>query len=305
MTEAEIEELITAFVEAARRDRDAGFDGVDLFAGYNCLIDQFWSPITNKRTDQWGGSFENRLRFTVEVASRIRKMAGDGFIIGMTISGGEPYPGGIDLDGKKEIIGWLDQRGLIDYYSVGVGSYLNQFSKIVPSFHFPMLLGRDDAAELKSVVKHAKITMEARVKNPVNAEKVLSEGKSDLVSIVRGQIADPHLANKAKAGRAEDIRPCISCNQLCIGRRMRDYHISCLVNPSVSRETAWDGDIAEADRKAEGTCWWSVAARPGSKLPGHSPSAATRCGWSRRRPNSAASSVWPPASRNAAKSASC
>lgn len=249
MTEAEIEELITAFVEAARRDRDAGFDGVDLFAGYNCLIDQFWSPVTNKRTDRWGGSLENRLRFTVEVASRIRKMAGDGFIVGMTISGGEPYAGGIDLEAKKEIVGWLDQRGLIDYYSVGVGSYLNQFSKIVPSFHFPMLLGRDDAAELKLVVKHAKITMEARVKNPVNAEKVLSEGKSDLVSIVRGQIADPHLANKAKAGRAEDIRPCISCNQLCIGRRMRDYHISCLVNPSVSRETAWDGDIARPTDK--------------------------------------------------------
>ena len=112
MTEAEVEELIAAFVEAARRDRDAGFDGVDLFAGYNCLIDQFWSPLTNKRTDRWGGSLENRLRFTVEVASRIRKMAGDDFIIGMTISGGEPYPGGLSLADKQEIVSWLDQRGL-------------------------------------------------------------------------------------------------------------------------------------------------------------------------------------------------
>ncbi len=249
MTEAEIEELIEAFVEAARRDRDAGFDGVDLFAGYNCLIDQFWSPLTNKRTDRWGGSLENRLRFTVEVASRIRKMAGDDFIIGMTISGGELYPGGVSLEGKQEIVSWLDQRGLVDYYSVGTGSYLNQFSKIVPSFHFNMLLGRDDAAAFKSVVKHARVTMDARVKTPANAEKVLSEGKSDLVSIVRGQIADPHLANKAKEGRAEDIRPCISCNQLCIGRRFRDYYISCLVNPSVSREHQWDGDTIERAQK--------------------------------------------------------
>lgn len=249
MTGAEIEELIAAFVEAARRDRDAGFDGVDLFAGYNCLIDQFWSPLTNKRADKWGGSLENRLRFTVEVASRIRKMAGEDFIIGMTISGGEPYPGGVSLEGKQEIVSWLDQRGLVDYYSVGTGSYLNQFSKIVPSFHFNMLLARDDAAAFKSVVKHARVTMEARVKTPANAEKVLAEGKCDLVSIVRGQIADPHLANKAKEGRAEDIRPCISCNQLCIGRRFRDYYISCLVNPSVSREHQWDGDTIERANK--------------------------------------------------------
>ena len=242
MTEAEIEELIASFIDQARRDRDGGFDGVDLFAGYNCLIDQFWSPITNKRTDQWGGPLENRLRFAVRVIEGIRKALGQDFIIGMTISGAEPYPGGLDMAAKQEIITWLDDRGLVDYFSVGTGSYLNQFGKIVPSFHYAMLLGRDDAAAFKSVVKHARVTMEARVKTPANAETVLAGGKCDLVSIVRGQIADPHLANKAREGRAEDIRPCISCNQLCLGRRLRDYYISCLANPSVSRETQWDGD---------------------------------------------------------------
>ena len=115
-----------------------------------------------------------------------------------------------------------------------------------------MFLGRDDAAAFKQVVKHAKVTMEARVKTPANAEAVLSEGKSDLVSIVRGQIADPHLANKAKEGRAEDIRPCISCNQLCIGRRFRDYWISCLINPSVAREHEWDGDRIAPAPEAQG-----------------------------------------------------
>jgi 2,4-dienoyl-CoA reductase-like NADH-dependent reductase (Old Yellow Enzyme family) len=249
MTAAEIEELLESFVAAARRDRDAGFDGVDLFAGYNCLIDQFWSPLTNKRTDQWGGTLENRVRFAAELCRRIRRMAGEDFIIGMTISGGEPYPGGLSLADKQEIVAWLDARGLVDYFSVGTGSYLNQFSKIVPSFHFAMLLGKDDAAAFRQVVKHAKITMEARVKTPANAELVLSEGKSDLVSVVRGQIADPHFANKARDGRPEDIRPCISCNQLCIGRRMRDYYISCLINPSVSREYQWDGDRIAAAKQ--------------------------------------------------------
>ncbi|MEZ5923707.1 MAG: FAD-dependent oxidoreductase [Hyphomicrobiaceae bacterium] len=248
MSEAEIEELIAAFIEQARRDRDSGFDGVDLFAGYNCLIDQFWSPITNRRSDQWGGSLENRLRFSVRIAEGIRKMAGDDFIVGMTISGPEPYPGGLSTENKQEIVSWLDARGLIDYYSVGTGSYLNQFSKIVPSFHFPLLVGRDDTAAIKAVAKHAKVTMEARIKAPFNAEKVLKEGQCDLVSIVRGQIADPHMVNKAKEGRSEDIRPCISCNQLCIGRRMRDYWISCLVNPSVARESKWDGDKLKSSK---------------------------------------------------------
>jgi NADPH-dependent 2,4-dienoyl-CoA reductase/sulfur reductase-like enzyme len=164
----------------------------------------------------------------------------------MTISGAEPYPGGLTIGDKQEIISYLDSRGLVDYFSCGTGSYLNQSFKIVPSFHFGMMFGAADAAKFKEVVRQAKVTTEARVKNPVNAEKVLSEGMADLVSIVRGQIADPHLATKAKEGRAEDIRPCISCNQLCIGRRFRDYWVSCLVNPSVAREHEWDGDSAPA-----------------------------------------------------------
>lgn len=249
MTEAEIEELMEAFVQAARRDRQAGFDGVDLFAGYGALIDQFWSPISNRRDDRWGGSLENRLRFAVELCGRVRKMAGEDFIIGMTVSGAEPVPGGLTIADKQEIAAYLDSRGLVDYFSVGTGSYLNQLMKIVPSFHFPMFLGTDDAAHYKQAVKHALVTAEARIKTPANAEKVLSEGKADLVSIVRGQIADPHLVNKAREGRPEDIRPCISCNQLCIGRRFRDYWASCLVNPSVAREHEWDGDSAPRAEK--------------------------------------------------------
>nr|MCH9663116.1 FAD-dependent oxidoreductase [Gammaproteobacteria bacterium] len=242
MREAEIEEIIEAFVSAARRDKDAGFDGVEVYAAYNCLTDQFWSPITNKRTDKWGGSLENRLRFAVEVLQRIRKMAGDDFIIGMTVSGAEPVPGGLAIEDKQEILAYLDERGLIDYVSCGTGSYLHDFSRIVPSFHFGMKLGVPDAAAYKQVLRHALVTAESRIKTPGNAEDVLAQGHSDLVSIVRAQIADPHLVNKAREGRPEDIRPCISCNQLCIGRRMRDYWASCLVNPSVARETEWNGD---------------------------------------------------------------
>ena len=242
MSDVEIEELIEAFVSAARRDKEAGFDGVDIFAGYNYLTDQFWSPVTNKRTDKWGGSLQNRVRFAVEVLSRIRDMAGEDFIIGMTVSGAEPLAGGLSLDDKKEILAYLDERGLMDYVSCGTGSYLYDFGKIVPSFHYGMKLGVSDAAAFKSVVKNALVTAESRIKTPENAEEVLFSGQADLVSIVRGQIADPHWVNKAMAGNRDDIRPCISCNQICIGRRLRDYWVSCLVNPSVGRESEWGGD---------------------------------------------------------------
>jgi 2,4-dienoyl-CoA reductase-like NADH-dependent reductase (Old Yellow Enzyme family) len=243
MTEAEIEEMIESFVAQAKREQAAGFDGVDLFAAYNCLIDQFWSPITNKRDDRWGGSLENRVRFAAEICRRIRKAVGEDFIIGMTVSGAEPAPGGLRIEDKQEVAAWLDARGLVDYFSVGTGSYLNEFNKIVPPFMFDMMMGPPDAAKYKEAVKHARVTSEARVKTPANAEKVIASGMADMVSLVRAQIADPHLANKARDGRPEDVRPCISCNQLCIGRRMRETWVSCLANPATGREFEWGGDI--------------------------------------------------------------
>ncbi|MFL5260325.1 MAG: FAD-dependent oxidoreductase, partial [Hyphomicrobiales bacterium] len=103
-------------------------------------------------------------------------------------------------------------------------------------------LGAPFAEALKTVTKNAKVQCESHVRTPENAEYVVRSGQADMVSIVRGQIADPHLANKAREGRSEDIRPCLSCNQMCWGRRFRDYWISCLINPSAGREFEWGGD---------------------------------------------------------------
>jgi 2,4-dienoyl-CoA reductase-like NADH-dependent reductase (Old Yellow Enzyme family) len=214
VTEAEIEELIESFVACARRDQQSGFDGTDIFAGYNCLVDQFWSPLTNRRDDKWGGSLENRVRFAVEICARIRKMAGNDYIVGMTVSGAEPSPGGLSIADKQEIAAYLDARGLVDYFSVGVGSYLNQSFRIVPTFHNPMMMGADDAAAYKQAVRHAKVTAEGRIKTPANAEKMVAEGKSDLVSLVRSQIADPHLANKARDGNVNEFLLLLYCFML-------------------------------------------------------------------------------------------
>ena len=249
MTEGEIEAVIDGFVQAGRRACRAGFDGVELFAAYNALIDQFWSPLTNRRTDRWGGPLENRLSFAVRIIEGIRRQVGQDFVIGMAISGAEPYPGGLSLADKAEICAWLDQRALVDYFTVGTGSYLNNFEGIVPSFLTEPLLGTKDAAAIKRVVRHARVQAEARIRTPANGEQVIASGGADLVSLVRAQIADPDLANKALAGRAADVRPCINCNQECIGRRLRDYWISCLVNPSVGREFAWaETEVSRSER---------------------------------------------------------
>lgn len=241
MSEDEIEETIDAFVKAAIRCQKAGFDGVEVWAAYHSLLDQFWTPFSNQRGDKWGGSLENRTRFSREVLRRIRSACGETFIIGLAISD-DPSTGVFPTrDEMVDILRLHDAQGLMDYVTVGAGSYVD-FQKIIPSFQYPENLGVDLAERLKQAGLRARVTAEAGIRTPENANTLLGAGQADLVSIVRGQIADPHLANKAAQGRPDDIRGCISCNQQCWGRRSRDYYISCLINPSAGHEYAWGGD---------------------------------------------------------------
>lgn len=241
MTEAEIEITIESFVAQARRAQASGFDGIEMMAAYNALIEQFWSPYSNRRTDKYGGSFENRMRFTEELLTRMRKAVGEDFIIGMAISVDDSQPDIMSIEMHQEAAAWHDARGLYDYITVGTGGYYD-FPRIIPTFLYEDKLGAQYAEKIRSVVKHVKVQAESHIRTPDNAAYIVSSGQADMVSIVRGQIADPHWANKAKEHRADDIRPCISCNQMCWGRRSRDYWISCLVNPSSGREYQWDGD---------------------------------------------------------------
>lgn len=245
MSEAEIEEVIEAFVAAARRVRMAGFDGVELFAAYHALIDQFWTPWSNRRDDRWGGSFENRMRFSTEITSRIRKAVGDDFIIGMAVNLHPEVEVSLSIEEMQRIVAWHDERALIDYVTCGTGSYFD-FYPLMPTYVYPDKLGAPYAEALKQVARHIRVQAESHIRTPENADYVVASGQADMVSIVRGQIADPHLANKAREGRADDIRPCLSCNQMCWGRRFRDYWISCIVNPSAGREYQWGGDRFEA-----------------------------------------------------------
>ncbi|MCX7302028.1 MAG: FAD-dependent oxidoreductase [Rhodobacterales bacterium] len=241
MTEAQIKETMAGYVAAAVRCREAGFDGVEFWAAYNALPDQFWTPFNNKRDDRWGGSLENRTRFSRETMRAIRAACGDDFIIGLAVNDEPDVPAALGREALAEVIAVHDAENAMDYVTCGSGSYFD-FYKLMPTFLYPEKLSVDLTTMLRGVVKNCVVTSESHVRTAENAEEIIRSGQADLVSIVRGQIADPHLVNKAKADRAEDVRGCISCNQMCWGRRSRDYWITCLINPSAGREWEWGGD---------------------------------------------------------------
>ena len=241
VTEAEIQELLEAHLAAAIRAKRAGFQGIEVWAAYHSLLDQFWTPWSNTRDDKWGGSLENRTRFSRTLIENIRRACGEDFLLGLAVSYSPGYSVTLSAENLCEITALHDATGHLDYITCGYGSYL-EFEGIIPAFTQAEKLSIPLTAQLKAIVKHAVITSEAGVRTPENAETIISSGEADLVSIVRGQIADPHLARKTTDGRSDDIRGCISCNQMCWGRRSRDYWISCLINPSVGREWEWGGD---------------------------------------------------------------
>lgn len=251
MSKHQIHEVIEAFVASAVRAKEAGFDGCELMAAYNAIIEQFWSPFNNRREDCYGGSFENRMRFSTELLSAMRNAVGNDFIIGVCTSYDPVVPDVLPMETMQEVVAYHDSRGLFDYVTIGTGGYYN-FYLIIPTAMHEDQIGMPFAANIREVVKHAKVQAESHIRTPDVADYAIGSGATDMVSIVRGQIADPHLANKAMQGRAEDIRPCLSCNQMCWGRRFKDYWISCLINPSAGREYEWGGDRfeeAEVQRK--------------------------------------------------------
>jgi 2,4-dienoyl-CoA reductase-like NADH-dependent reductase (Old Yellow Enzyme family) len=241
MTGTEVEEVLEAHVAAAIRAKASGFQGVEVWAAYHSLLDQFWTPWSNQRQDHWGGSLENRTRFSRELIERIRRACGEDFVIGLAVSYSTSYEVTLGAEALCEILALHDRTGHVDYVTVGAGSYL-EFEAIIPPFTHGEKLTTPLTETLKGILRHAVVTSEAGVRTPENGEAIIASGQADLVSIVRGQIADPHLARKVAEGRPADVRGCISCNQMCWGRRSRDYWISCLINPSAGREFEWGGD---------------------------------------------------------------
>ena len=169
MNEHEIVEVIDGFVAAAVRAQQAGFDGIELFAAYHALIDQFWLPWSNRRDDQWGGTFENRMRFSRTICERIRARVGDDFVIGLAVSVDRHVDVAMHTDELCEIAAWHDDRGLMDYITCGTASYFD-FAELIPTFQAPPQLGVPMAAALRAAVRHARVQAESHIRTPDAAE---------------------------------------------------------------------------------------------------------------------------------------
>jgi mycofactocin system FadH/OYE family oxidoreductase 2 len=234
----QIAALVAAFGDAARRCREGRLDGVELSFAHNHLVDQFWSPLFNRRTDEYGGSLENRLRFGFEVLRDVRRQVGADWVVGVRISGDEMTAGGLSADDLAEIARRLAASGLVDFLSiVGGAAHTSALqAAVVPNMAYPIGVYVPLAAAIKSAVPTLPIFHATRIVDPVHADQILAEGAIDLVGMTRALIADPDLPRKARAGRLDDIRTCVGANEGCIDRIYLGKPVTCVQNPQVSRE---------------------------------------------------------------------
>ncbi len=230
----DIREVIDSFGRSAANVREGGFDGVELQLGHSSLIRQFLSPLTNLRRDNYGGSPENRLRFALEVIEAIRETVGEDYTLGVRLCADEMVQGGLTLEDTKEIARRLEASGKLDFIDLTLATFYNLYL-VGATMHSPLGYTIPLAAGIKSVVS-LPVFCTGRINDPVMAERVLADGQADMIGMVRAQICDPEMANKAKEGRLEEIRYCVADNQGCYGRVGLNKGIGCIQNPNIGHE---------------------------------------------------------------------
>lgn len=238
MSQGQIDEVVAGFAAAAVRALQAGLDGVEVHGGHGYLVGAFLSPMTNLRTDDYGGDLEGRSRLAREVLRSIRDAVGPDFVIGMRISGDEAIEGGIDPAAATAIRERLERDGVLDYINVSMGGYHN-FGKMIGAMQEPHGYELPSSSQV-TAGRGIPAIVTGRILTLREAEDVLASGAADLVSMVRALIADPELVNKTLEGREQDVRPCIGCNEGCVGRRMAIGaavgQTGCTVNPDAGFE---------------------------------------------------------------------
>ncbi|MEV7362083.1 NADPH-dependent 2,4-dienoyl-CoA reductase [Streptomyces sp. NPDC091299] len=233
LTGAEVEQTIEDYARAARLARRAGYDGVEIMGSEGYLINEFIAAHTNRREDGWGGSYEKRMRFPVEIVRRVRAAVGEDFIIVYRLSMLDLVPGGSTLDEVVTLakaveaagatiintgIGWHEARIPTIATSVPRGAYTWVTKKVMGAVSVPLVTTN-------------------RINTPELAEQLLAEGHADMVSLARPMLADPEFVAKAEAGHPETINTCIGCNQACLDHTFSGQITSCLVNPRACHET--------------------------------------------------------------------
>jgi 2,4-dienoyl-CoA reductase-like NADH-dependent reductase (Old Yellow Enzyme family)/thioredoxin reductase len=263
MTRDDIRRTVEQFRRAALRSVEAGFDLVEIHGAHGYLVGQFLSPFSNKRSDNYGGSFENRCRFPVEVIRAVREAVGPCFPIMYRISADEFVDGGLGLEETLRFAKVLESEG-IDLIDISAGIYESGIM-IVQPMEFPLGGYVYMARAFKEAVS-VPISIAGRIADPVQAEAILAEGSSDFVTMVRAFHADPHFPQKALEGRLEEICLCMACNQGCTDRLRENVPLSCIINtragferefritPADHRKTVWVAGAGPAGLMAAGVC---------------------------------------------------
>ncbi|MBR9981913.1 MAG: FAD-dependent oxidoreductase, partial [Desulfatitalea sp.] len=235
---------VGAFGDAARRCQAAGFDFIEIHAAHGYLINQFFAPNSNQRTDDYGGSFENRIRFLMELITDIRRKCGPDYTMGIRINGEDYIDNGWTLDDALRLAVILEQEE-VAYLHVSAGVYGSK-QLTIPSMYVPQGCFVDLAAAVKARVQLPVVTV-GRIKSPALADRILQEGKADVVALGRSLLADPQWPNKVAAGEESRIRPCVGCCLGCIHTVLQLEPGGCVVNPDVGREYQL-GEIGNASR---------------------------------------------------------
>jgi NADPH-dependent 2,4-dienoyl-CoA reductase/sulfur reductase-like enzyme len=234
LSQEEIQKIIEAFGQAARRVKETGADGVEIHMAHGYLIDQFLSPFSNKRTDEYGGDSDRRMKMAVEVLRAVRNQVGSEFTVLCRLSADEYVEGGLKLEDTKEIAKALERNGADALHisaCVAASGYLNH-----PPYYADEGVFVHLAQGIKLVVSIPVIAV-GRIRTPELANQILEENKADLISMGRALIADPNLPIKALQGKTEEIIPCISCNRCVLS--IRKGALQCAVNPETGREATF------------------------------------------------------------------
>jgi len=248
MSTREVAEIVEAFAAGADRAAQGGMAGVEILAAFGYLPQGFFSPRTNRRTDRYGGSFTNRMRFLLEVIEAVRGRIGADRILGVRIPGDEGSRDGLGIEGMQEVARCLAGTGQIDYLNVIAYSNLDHTGR---ALHWPPTPAKHGlfvhlASAIKSVVDVPVLAI-GRITDPAHAERVLAAGDADMVGMTRAHITDPEIVNKVRAGETDRIRPCVGANT-CIASRYAGKTIRCMHNPSLkdpaSSKTAPDKAIS-------------------------------------------------------------
>ena len=245
LTEAGIEKTISHFARCAGLAQHAGYDGVEIMGSEGYLINQFIAARTNHRTDSWGGSYENRMRFPIEVVKRVRKEVGENFIIIFRLSMLDLVEGGSTWDEVVMLAKELEKAG-VTIINTGIGWHearIPTIATMVPRGAFSWV-----TKKMMGEVSIPLVTTN-RINTPEIAEKILADGHADMVSMARPLLADENFVKKAEEGRADEINTCIGCNQACLDHIFKNKQASCLVNPRAGYETELNYTPAEIKRK--------------------------------------------------------